>query len=414
MTPEELDRADPLAPFRERFVIAEPELVYLDGNSLGRLPRATVEVARRLVEEAWGTRLIRGWNDGWLGLSEQVGEKIGRLLGAAPGQVTVADSTSVNLFKLAVGALRSRPGPYRIVTDDLNFPSDLYLLRSALEAVGDGELEVVRSPDGIGMPLELLQEAVRPGTTLVSLSHVVFKSGFLYDMAAVTALAHQVGALALWDLSHSAGAVPVDLDGSGADLAVGCGYKYLNGGPGAPAFLYVRRELQEELQNPLAGWFGRDDPFGFALEYEPAAGVRRFLTGTPPVLSLALIEPGVELLLEAGIARVREKSLAQTEYLIRRWEERLALLGYRLASPREGARRGSHVSLAHPEGWRINRALIDRLGVIPDFRAPDVIRLGICPLYTTYAELERAVEALHTAVADRLYEEFPSQRSAVT
>jgi kynureninase len=371
-------------------------------------------VARRLVEEEWGARLIRGWNDGWLELAGRVGEKIGRLLGAAPGQVTVADSTSVNLFKLATAALRSRPGPYRIVTDDLNFPSDLYVLRSALEAVGGGELEIVRSPDGITMPSELLEEAVRPGTTLVSLSHAAFKSAFVYDMAAVTELAHRVGALVLWDLSHSAGAVPVDLDGSGADLAVGCGYKYLNGGPGAPAFLYVRSALQRELRNPIAGWLGRDDPFGFALDYEPACGVRRFVSGTPPVLSLAMIEPGVDLLLEAGMERVREKSLAQTEYLVHLWEERLAPLGYRLASPREPARRGSHVSLAHPEGWRINRALIERLRVIPDFRAPDVIRLGVCPLYTTYRELYRAAEALRAALTDRLYEQFPPERSAVT
>jgi kynureninase len=264
------------------------------------------------------------------------------------------------------------------------------------------------------MPLDRLAAAVTPGTALLSLSHTAFKSAFVHDMAAVSDLAHRAGALVLWDLSHSAGAVPLDLDGCGADLAVGCGYKYLNGGPGAPAFLYVRRELQGPLKNPVTGWLGREDPFGFALDYEPAAGVRQFVTGTPPVLSLALLEPGVDLLLEAGMEAVRAKSVAQTEYLIRRWEQDLAPLGYRLASPRAAGQRGSHVSLSHPEGWRINRALIERLNVIPDFRAPDLIRLGVCPLYTTYRELHQAVQALLSAVTERRYEEFPRERRGVT
>lgn len=409
-----LDAEDELAPFRGRFVVDDPELIYLDGNSLGRLPRASAALARELVSEQWGQRLIRGWNDSWFGLPERVGGKIARLLGAAADEVIVADSTSVNLFKLAVAALQARPGCRRIVTDDLNFPSDLYVLQSVLDLCSGGQLEVVRSPDGMTLPLDSLAAALKDPAALVSLSHTAFKSAFVHDLAAVTELAHRAGALALWDLSHSVGALPLDLEAADVDLAVGCGYKYLNGGPGAPAFLYVRRSLQQEMRNPLAGWFGRHDPFSFALEYEPEAGMRQFLTGTPPVLSLALIEPGVDLLLEAGLERLREKSVRQTGYLIDLWEQVLQPLGYGLGSPRESERRGSHVSLSHPEGWRINRALIEQMHVIPDFRAPDLIRLGVTPLYTTYAELHRAVEALRHIAADRLYEAYPVQRQGVT
>lgn len=416
-TPEpalQLDAEDELAPFRERFVVDDPELIYLDGNSLGRLPRAAAALARELVEAQWGSRLIRSWNDSWFGLPERIGGKIARLLGAAADEVVVADSTSINLLKLSVAALQARPERRRIVTDELNFPSDLYVLRSALDLCGGGDLVIVRSPDGIAVPRDALAEALTGDTALLSLSHTAFKSAFMHDLAAVTRLAHGVGAWTLWDLSHSVGAVSLDLEAAGADLAVGCSYKYLNGGPGAPAFLYVRRALQQELRNPLPGWFGRRDPFSFALEYEPEPGMRQFLTGTPPVLSLALIEPGVDLLLEAGIERVRAKSVRQTEYLISLWEELLQPLGFVLASPRDPRLRGSHVSLAHPEGWRINRALIERMGVIPDFRAPDLIRLGVTPLYTTYLELYRAIDALRRITVERWYEAYSPQRSGVT
>jgi kynureninase len=411
---EALDAEDSLASFRERFAVADPELIYLDGNSLGRLPKAAAALSGELVERQWGERLIRSWNDSWFEMPQRVGAKIARLLGAAADEVVVADSTSVNLFKLTVAALQARPGRRRLVTDELNFPSDLYVLQSALDLCGGGRLEIVRSPNGITVPPEAMEAAIDDDTALVSLSHTAFKSGFVHDMARITAAAHRAGALTLWDLSHSAGAVPVDLEGAGADLAVGCSYKYLNGGPGAPAFLYVRRALQERLGNPIAGWFGRRDPFDFELDYQPVEGVRRFLTGTPPVLSLALIEPGVDLLLEAGMDRLRAKSVRQSEYLVEQWESTLAPLGYGLASPRDAAQRGSHVSLSHPEGWRVNRALIERLNVIPDFRAPDLIRLGICPLYTTYRELYTAVEALRQALTDRLFAVYPAERQGVT
>jgi kynureninase len=410
-----LDRQDELARFRERFLIADPGLIYMDGNSLGRLPLASLDRARDLLAVEWGQRLIGSWNAGWIDLAGRVGAKIARLLGAAPDEVIVADATSVNLFKLVVAALQADPSRTRVVTDDLNFPSDIYILQAALQLAGrGGRLEIVRSPDGLTVPLAALAAAVDTDTALVALSHTAFKSAFVHDLAAVTALAHRGGARVLWDLSHSVGAMPLALGEIGVDLAVGCTYKYLNGGPGAPAFLYVRRDLQEALENPIAGWFGRQDPFAFALDYQPASGLRRFLTGTPPVLSLALIEPGVDLLLEAGLERLRAKSVQQTEYLIALWEALLAPLGYTLNSPRDPSRRGSHVSLGHAEGLRINRALIDRMRVIPDFRYPDNIRLGVCPLYTTYAEIHAAVTALRDVVAEQVFARYSTERQGVT
>lgn len=409
-----LDAADRLASFRDRFVITDPDLIYLDGNSLGRLPKASVDLARTVVEWQWGDRLIRSWGEGWLESPSRIGDKIAQLIGARPGEVVVADSTSVNLFKLAVAALRARSGRRRVVTDDLNFPSDLYVLRSALDLLGGHELDVVPSVDGVDGPVDGLVRRLDADAALLTLSHTVFKSGYVYDMAALTEAAHACGALVLWDLSHSAGAVPIDLEAAGVDLAIGCTYKYLNGGPGSPAFLYVRRDLQERLGNPIAGWMGRQDMFSFGLDYEPEPGIRHLLTGSPAMVSTALIEPGVDLLLEAGMDRVREKSVAQTEYLVGLWARVLEPLGYRLSSPRDPERRGSHVSLGHADGLRIDLALIGEMKVIPDFRAPDSIRLGISPLYTTFSELEAAVDRLARVVTDRIFERYSDTRPTVT
>ena len=408
-----LDAADPLSAFRDRFVVADPELIYLDGNSLGRLPRVTGERQAAVIDYEWGDRLVRGWGEGWFEAPQRIGGKLAGLLGAAADEVVLADSTSVNLFKLALAALLARPNRRVIVTDDLNFPSDLYILESAARLVG-GTVRVVQSPDGIYGPVAALAAALDDNAALLSLSHTVFKSGYTYDMAALTAAAHRAGALALWDLSHSAGSVVVDLSGAAADLAVGCTYKYLNGGPGAPAFLYVRRDLQDELRNPISGWIGRRDPFDFALDYAPAPGINRFLTGTPPILSLSAVEPGVELLLEAGMERLRARSVRLSEYLIARWEERLAPLGFRLNSPRDPAQRGSHVSLGHADGLRVNLALIHEQKVLPDFRRPDNIRLGIAPLYNSFADIHTAVERLRAVVVDRLYERYDATGLTVT
>lgn len=412
---DQLDAADDLAGMQQAFVNLEPDMIYLDGNSLGRLPRAAVDLADDLVRRQWGERLIRGWNEGWFELPERIGAKIARLVGAAPDEVIVADSTSVNLFKLVVAALRAQRGRMRIISDDLNFPSDLYILQGAVDLLGSGhEIALAYSADGIHGPVETILSLLDHNTALLTLSHVTFKSGFLYDMKALTEAAHAVGALTIWDLSHSVGAVPIDLNSSGVDLAVGCCYKYLNGGPGAPAFLYIRRDLQERLINPISGWMGQRDLFNFDLDYAPAAGLRHFLTGTPPIISLALIEPGVDLILAAGIERLRAKSIAQTEYLIELWQQRLAPLGYTLNSPRDPARRGSHVSLGHPAGLGIDLALINELNVLPDFRAPDNIRLGITPLYTSFRDIYIAVERLAQAVIEQRYLKYQSNRPTVT
>lgn len=415
----QLDAQDELASFRDEFIIDDPNLIYLDGNSLGRLPKRTVEFMRRAIEQEWGQRLIRVWNDGWINTPTDLGAKIARLIGAQADEVLVTEATSINLFKLAVAALRVRPDRSKIVSDVFNFPSDLYILQGVIDLMGHRHrLELVASTDTITIPLAAISAAIDDDTALVSLTHVAFKSAFMYDMAAVTALAHQAGALTLWDLSHSVGAVPLDLNDSGVDLAVGCTYKYLNGGPGAPAFLYVRRDLQAQLTQPLWGWFAADDPFAFELDYTPASNISRYRVVTPPMLSMKAVEPAVDLLLEAGIERLRAKSILQTEYLIFLAEQWLLPLGFTIGTPRQAQIRGSHVSVRHPEGWRISRAMIEAeppaVKVIPDFRAPDNIRLGVTPIYTTFTEIHQAIARIRTIVEEGIYRQYSAKRLAVT
>ncbi len=410
---QELDRRDPLARWRDEFVIDDPDLIYLDGNSLGRLPKRSAARVREVVEREWGQRLIRGWGDGWLTAPQRIGAQIARLNGAAADEVIVGDSTTVNLFKLVMAALHARPDRRKIVTDDLNFPTDVYVLQGAAKLAGN-RLDVVCSEDGITVPSAALAAAIDADAALVELTHTAFKSGYVYDMKTITEAAHRAGALMLWDLCHSVGAMPLALDACGVDLAVGCTYKYLNGGPGAPAFLFVRRDLQEKLLSPIWGWFGQRGQFDMTLDYQPAPGITRFLAGTPTLLSLAAVEPSVEMILEAGIDRLREKSVRQTEYLMALWEEMLAPLGVKLNSPRDATCRGSHVSLGHPEGLRIDRALIEEMRVIPDFRFPDNIRLGIAPLYTSYADVYEGIARLRRVIVERRYEKYPHARPAVT
>ena len=412
---QKLDREDPLAHFRDQFVIGDDALIYLDGNSLGRLLKSNHTYAQELIQQQWGQRLIRGWNEGWIELQAKIGGKIGQLIGADTDEVIVADSTSINLFKLALAAVQVNNGRSKIVTDDLNFPSDHYILQGVAKLAGRPmQIEVVPSPDGIHGPVEALARAIDSDTALVALSHTAFKSSYTYDLTAVTQLAHNVGALMLWDMSHSVGAVPADLHAAGAPLAVGCTYKYLNGGPGSPAFLYVQREWQAKLGNPITGWMGHRDMFDFSLTYQRDAGVRHFLTGTPPILSTALIEPGVDLLLEAGMEAVRAKSAQQSSYLVDLWQAWLAPLGFSLKSPRETAVRGSHISLGHPEGWRISQALIQEMQVIPDFRKPDNIRLGLAPLYTSFVDIFEAVTRLRKVMSKELYRRYGQEENAVT
>jgi kynureninase len=416
---QDLDSRDELAPFRAEFIITEPGLIYLDGNSLGRLPKRALSVIQHTVEDEWGHRLIRSWNESWLSTPAELGAKIARLVGAREDEVIVVDSTSVNLFMLSAAALRARPDRTVIVSDTLNFPTDLYILQGLVDLLGGRHtLRLIPSADGIRISPQAVETAIDSDTALVCLTHVAFKSAFMYDMASVTGLAHQHGALMLWDLSHSVGAVPLHLDDSGVDLAVGSTYKYLNGGPGAPAFLYVRRDLQDQLRLPIWGWFSHKEPFAFALDYEPAAGMDHFRLGTPPMLSMKAIEPGLDIFLEAGMERVRAKSVSQTEYLIALAREWLMPLGFSLGSPGNVDERGSHVSLRHPEGYRVSRAMIESpppaLRVIPDFRAPDYIRLGITPLYTTYTDIFLAMNRVREIVEGKIYEQFSAERLAVT
>jgi kynureninase len=409
---EKLDAADPLAAFRDRFVLDDPSLIYLDGNSLGPLPRATQARIAEVVSREWGAGLVRSWSR-WIGLPGQVGDFVGEhLIGAAPGQVVVCDSTTVNLYKLACAALDAQPGRNVIVTDDDNFPTDRYVLEG-IAAQRGAELRMIRSDPDQGVAEEVLREALDERTALVSLSHVAYRGGALADMAKITGIVHQAGALALWDVCHSAGAVPVELDATAADLAVGCTYKYLNAGPGAPAFLYVRRELQERLRQPVWGWFGQRAQFEMGQGYDPAPGIGRFLTGTPDVIGTVAVQEGARLLAEAGIGRLRAKAVALTGYLISLADAWLAPYGVTVASPRQAARRGAHVTLAHPQAWQISQALI-REGVIGDYRTPDRLRLGPAPLYTRFAEVWDALDILRQIMADEAYSDFPSARSTVT
>jgi kynureninase len=408
-----LDASDPLSAFRDRYLHTDPDLVYLDGNSLGRAPVAALDRVDEVARKQWGDRMIRAWNDGWWDLQIHLGDKLAPLLGAGTGEVIISDSTSVNLYKLALSALMAAPdGRDQVVTDDLNFPSDLYILDAAARQAGR-TLQIVPS-DGINGPVDALTEAIDDTTALVSLSHTVFQSGYTYDMAAMTRIAHEAGAMVLWDCSHSVGAMPVPLGPAGVDLAVGCTYKHLNGGPGSPAFLYVRRHLQERLENPIAGWWGHADPFALELEYRPVSGIRRFHTGTMPILSLTAIEPGIDDVLEASVERIREKSVAMTEYLLTQIREHLETGGFRSASPVDPDRRGSHVSVRHDDAWPINLALIERAGVIPDFRAPYTIRLGVSPLYTRFVDLHTAVQRVVSVVDSGVYRDYEGVVATVT
>ena len=388
---EALDAADPLAGFRARFEHAG-DGVYLDGNSLGRLPAATRRRVLAVLDQ-WSREAVSGWHD-WIDLPLRAGDALGALLGAAPGEVIATDSVTVNLYKLVCAALDAR-GPGALVTDRGNFPTDRYVLEGIAAARGL-ELRIFDS-DELAGPVAADLGGLGPGDVVV-LSHVAYRSGALADMAGLTAAARERGATLIWDLSHSAGALPVDLPGSGAELAVGCTYKYLNAGPGAPGYLYVASELQGALRSPIQGWFGQSDQFAMERDYDPVPGIARFLAGTPPILQLAAVEEGAKLTAEAGLAAIREKSVALTELIVSLHDEWLEPLGFELGSPRDPAARGSHVSVDHPRAWTFTRALIEA-GVTPDFRGPDSIRLGVAPLYTSHVEVYDALEALRAIAA---------------
>jgi kynureninase len=389
----QLDAEDPLAGFRDRFEPSAGLTAYLDGNSLGRPVRGMAERVAGFVRDQWGGRLIRGWDERWLAEPERLGDEIGRIaLGAAPGQTLVGDSTTVLLYKAARAALAARPDRTEIVLDSANFPTDRYLLAGIADELGS-RLVVLDPPVDGGVTPAMVAEAVGSRTALVLLSHVAFRSGYMTDAAAITRVAHDAGALVLWDLSHSTGAVPVELDAWGADLAAGCSYKYLNGGPGAPAFVYVAARLQAELWQPIQGWLGTADPFRMGERYEPAPGVRRFTSGTPPILGMLPIADMLALLDEAGMPAVRAKSVALTAFAIEVADALLAPAGVRLESPRDAAVRGSHITLAHAAFADLLEPLWRR-GVVPDFRGPDGLRVGLSPLSTSFQEVLDGLSAV--------------------
>jgi kynureninase len=402
-----MDDADPLARHRDGFALPE-HVIYLDGNSLGALPKDAERRVREVMTRQWGQDLIKSWNvHDWIGAPARVGAKIARLIGARPSEVVVADSTSLNVFKVLHAALRLRPDRRIILSDSGNFPTDLYMAQGLAGMLGSGhELKIV-APEEVA-------SALTDEVAVVMLTEVDYRTGRLHDMAALTKAAHAHGALAFWDLCHSAGAFPVDLNGCDADFAVGCGYKYLNGGPGAPAFLFVAERCQASAEQPLFGWMGHDAPFAFDLDYRPRPGIDRFLVGTPPILSLTALEAGIDLFADVELAALRRKSGALGDLFIALVEQALPDSGLALASPRRAEQRGSQVSLRHPEGYPIMQALIAR-GVIGDFRAPDILRFGFAPLYVSFRDVWNAVAQLAEVIAGKEWQrpEF-RRRAAVT
>ena len=381
----QLDEADPLRDFRSSFDLPQG-IVYLDGNSLGALPAAAAPRLTDLVVKEWGRGLVRSWNGDWIDAPTRVGDKIAQLIGAQDGEVIVADSTTINVCKLLYAALAARSDRSIVLSEPGNFPTDLYAVQGVIRSLGGHHaLQLV----DIGK----LAASINEDTALVLLTHVHYKTAAIRDMRAITSKAHEHGALVLWDLSHSAGAVDVDLNGAGADLAVGCGYKYLNGGPGAPAFLFVARRHQTSLDTALAGWMGHAAPFEFSDGYTPAPNIRRFITGTPAILGIAALEVGVDIHLRAGMRRLVAKSQALSDCFMMLVEPFCAKHALRIATPLIPEERGSHVALTSQEGFRITQALIER-GIIGDFRAPDTLRFGFAPLYTRYQDVWLAAQAL--------------------
>jgi len=406
-----LDDADPLAAFRARFTGVDDGL-YLDGNSLGRLPVETPAAVARVVEQEWGRGLVGSWSS-WVEQSRRIGDLLADgVLGARPGEVLVSDTTSVDLYKLLVAGAGARPGRDVLVCCADDFPTDRYVVAGVAEARGMTVRELPADIDE-GLDPAVLAAALDERVAVVVLSAVAYRSGALADIDAVTRVVHDAGALVLWDLSHAAGSVPVELGATGADLAVGCTYKYLNGGPGAPAFLYVRTDLQEQLRSPIQGWFGQRDQFDMGPVYEPAEGIERFGVGTPPVLGMAAVEVGAGLVAEAGIDRLAAKGRAMGELVVALGDAWLAPQGVTLASPRDPGRRGSHVTFAHPEAWQLTQALVDR-GVVPDFRTPDRVRLGPAPLYTRFVDVWDAMDRCRTLLAHGGWQDYPAERARVT
>ena len=401
---QQLDAADALAFARERFRLPE-EAIYLDGNSLGALPVAALDALSDTASNQWGTDLIASWNKhGWIDWPTRIGARLAPIVGAKPGELLIADSTSVCLFKVVASAVRARPGRKTILTQKRNFPTDLYVVQGLADMLGLTVKAV--EPDAIVASID-------SDTAVITLTHVDYRSAAFYDMAAVNDAARAAGSLVVWDLSHSAGAIEIDLHGARSELAIGCGYKYLNGGPGAPAFLYVAERMQEKLRSPLQGWMGHAEPFAFVDEYRAADGILKFLTGTPSILAIAALEAGLATFDGIAMRDLAAKSRSLSELFIAEVEARCGS-EVQLASPRDPVQRGSHVVFAHPEGYAVMQALIAR-GVVGDFRAPDLMRFGFAPLYNSHAEMVRAAQILADVLANREWDQPRfKQRAKVT
>ena len=402
-----MDARDPLAQFRTRFTLPEGT-IYLDGNSLGVMPATAPTRAAEVVTQEWGKDLIKSWNSaGWFDLPVRLGDKLAPLIGADAGEVVVCDATSLNLFKALWAALSLRPDRSVVILEGSNFPTDNYIAQGIAQASG-GRIEVKLCEK------DAIEAAIDERTAAVAITHVHYKTGHIHDMAQITARAQQAGALAIWDLCHSAGAMPVDLNGCNVDFAVGCTYKYLNGGPGSPAFLFAARRHQGKALQPLTGWWGHAAPFAFEPDYRPQADIRQFLVGTQPIVSMALLEAGLDIHLAADMQQLRAKSMALTELFVRLVTLRCGQYGFTLQSPENAQERGSQISFGHPDGYPIMRALIAD-GVIGDFRAPDTVRFGFCPLYIGYRDVWEAVERLVRIMDREIWQQPEHQaREAVT
>ncbi|MCA0457179.1 MAG: kynureninase [Chloroflexi bacterium] len=397
-----MDASDPLASFKEQFYIPQGVL-YFDGNSLGAVPKTVEGRLQKAITEEWGNGLVRSWNTaGWYEMPRRLGNKIARLIGADDGEVVVADSTSVNLFKVLAAGVKLNPNRRVILSEPDNFPTDLYMAQGLIQLLGSDHELVLK-------PANEIMGAIDENTALVMLTHVNYRTGAMHDMNAITAQAHAKGALVIWDLAHSAGALPVDLTGANADFAIGCGYKYLNGGPGAPAFVYVAKRHQPNFSQPLAGWMGHNKPFAFDWKYEPAEGIGRYLAGTQAVLSMTALECGVDVMLEADMVQIREKSLTMADLFIQLVEQRCGSFGLELVTPTDGSIRGSQVSYSHPQGFPIMQALVTT-GVIGDYREPNILRFGFTPLYVSFTDIWDTVAILADILQKRTWERPEFQR----
>lgn len=406
-----LDQHNPLRDARDQFVIAD-ETIYFDGNSLGRLPKATAGALNTLISEEWGRSLIRSWPS-WLQRCVDVGDKLGQvILGVESGQVVVCDSTTINLYKVLDAACELRPDRSTILIEKDNFPTDLYVVQGIAQARGM-TVRLIDSDINTGVSTEQLAALLSNDTAVVVLSHVGYRSGALADMVGITEVVHEAGALMIWDLSHSAGSVQIPLEESEADFAVGCTYKYLNGGPGAPAYLYVRRDLLESVRQPIWGWFSQQDQFAMDGVYTPVSGIAKFTTGSPNMLGTTAVGAGLDTIASVGIEAVEQTGQLLTGYALMLAERWLTPLGFTVASPRQASRRGAHLTLHHDAGWQICQAMIAR-GVVPDFRTPDRVRLGFAPVTTSYTEIWDGFQVIMQIVETGEYKSFPTERAQVT